>query len=214
MKKYLRTLIREEILNFFEDTENKGYRKPLKEIYIFQHPNPETLNYKLEKIIRETGDQIGRKSNLLCDMTHPDMHHISPVFENFSEWVNGMVRDLTQEDEVYTQNIWGAIYRKGEFARTHNHIFEGPAKNHAIASFCYMVNVSEACSPLVFPNTKKLLESPQVIAPRNGTLAVWDPQLDHHVPPQYEGHERVIISGNIVDKNFPNLIPSYSRIKR
>jgi len=190
----------------------KQTKNDIEGVFITRHPNPDKINPELESVIRDFGDEQNRTSNLICDMTRYEMHQFSPAFEKFGEWVNEIVCHLTDVDQVHMQNIWGAIYRKGEYALNHNHLFED-INDFPLASFCYMVNVTDECSPLVFPNVEMPWLPPrQIIYPGNGILAIWHPKHQHYVPPQYSDHERVVISGNVVDYDFPNKIPTYSQV--
>ena len=99
-------------------------------------------------------------------------------------------------------NIWGAIYKKGEYAISHEH---SNAKN--VLSFVYFVNVTKECSPLIFPNIEKPWEdNDKIITPENGKLVIFDPKLRHYVPPQKVDHERVVIAGNIFSELPPQKI--------
>ena len=57
----------------------------------------------------------------------------------------------------------------------------------------------------------KIIEKPwedndTIIIPENGKLVIFDPKLQHYVPPQNVDHERVIIAGNIYSELSPQKI--------
>lgn len=163
-------------------------------IHICFYENHKKINSILESEIRKFKGELTNKTNLKCYMTTLKCHVLSKTFKNFSDYVLSIVKDdLKGNPELCIQNIWGAIYKKGEYAISHNH-----SHVEGVISFVYFVNVTKECSPLIFQNIEKPWEdNDTIITPENGKLVIFDGQLLHYVPPQKVDHERVIIAGNI-----------------
>jgi hypothetical protein len=180
-----------------------------------KNKNYKDVNFTLENEIRKIGDRQNKKTNLVCNiMTDYKTSETSKVFKNFEKWIMSSVHTMILDFSLLDKNIepekylklknwlnrfeiydmWGAIYQKGDYALLHGHTDDNI---NMVISFCYMVNVTEKCSPLIFPNSLKPWENSRIISPENGKLIAWSPFLLHCVPPQQVDHERVIIAGNI-----------------
>ena len=163
-------------------------------IQIYFNENHKNINPILESEIRKLGGEETNQTNLKCYMTSYECHKLSKSFENFSDYVLSIVKNnLKCKLKICMINIWGAIYRRGEYAVSHKH-----TADRCLFSFVYFVNVTKECSPLVFPNIEKPWEdNDKIIIPENGKLIIFDPKLQHYVPPQKIDHESVVIAGNI-----------------
>jgi len=163
-------------------------------IHICFNENHKNINPILESEIRKLGGEKTNKTNLKCYMTSYECHELSKRFRTFSDDVLSITKDNFKcKLNLYIANIWGAIYKKGEYAVQHKHEHDG-----CVFSFVYFVNVTKECSPLVFSNIEKPWEDNNtIITPENGKLVIFHPEMSHYVPPQKVDHERVIISGNI-----------------
>ena len=172
-------------------------------IHTFFNKNHKKINPILESEIRNLGGKQTDKTNLKCYMTSYETHNLSDNFKNFGDYVLSIAKDnLKCKVELYVIDMWGAIYRKGEYAISHNH-----SSDTGVFSFVYFVNVTKECSPLVFQNIEKPWEdNDTIITPENGKLIIFDPKSQHYVPPQKVNHERVIIAGNIDSKLSPQKI--------
>ena len=82
-------------------------------------------------------------------------------------------------------NFWGNVYKKGDYAQSHNHL-------HYDYSFAYFVKVKWYNSPLVFSNSGKK------IRPKEGRYIIFPGCLKHHVPKHRYNHDRITLSGNYI----------------
>ena len=80
-------------------------------------------------------------------------------------------------------NFWGNVYKKDEFAISHDH------RPHAF-SFAYFVKGKWYDSPLIFDDSGKK------IRPKEGRYIIFPSYLLHSVPKNRYNHERVTLSGN------------------
>ena len=158
--------------------------------------NHETLNPKLEEAIRKQGDRINYKSNVKAQMTEWRMFNESGG-EHFQEVIEFSMRVAVENSPAkFTpgcSDCWGAIYRKGEYAQKHDHW-------PCLWSWTYYVNVSDKCSPLVFPNAGE--DGGAFVRPKNGLLVLFPGWVVHEVKPQQNDHERVMVAGNLIALEF------------
>ena len=119
-----------------------------------------------------------------------------PVQADLTDWnVSQYFPDLCNQVHVLypnhkIQDLWVASYGRGDYAETHNH-------SGFDLSFAWFVDSCPLCTPLVFPNTRKLWMPPvATYTPEVGTLLVFSGQDNHYVPPHTCRHKRVVISGN------------------
>ena len=153
----------------------------------------EQLNPLLEAGIREVGDQQNRNTNVKADMTHHQMWRDKyPAHEQF-QVVCQMAGQLAIQHcpekvrpffRPAVTEVWGAVYRKGEYTRAHDHW-------PAIWSFSYYVNVCSKCAPIVFPGADL------TVKPQNGMFVLFPGWIEHKVPKQKCDHDRVMIAGNM-----------------
>ena len=134
----------------------------------------------------------GYKSNIITDYrTTWHMHDIHELFGEISDKTLDVVRGFTGNDKLCAGECWGAIYQKGDKAKSHIH--------SVIWAWTYYAECCPKCSPLVFKrrNIK--------IKPEEDYLIFWNGILPndkyhyntHCVPPQECEHDRVMIAGNI-----------------
>lgn len=155
--------------------------------------NSERLNPALERTIRQIGDVQARTTNVKADMTHHQMWRdeylgheefqticktaLNLAFKNSPEKMQPFFKPCITE-------CWGALYKRGDYTKPHDHW-------PAIWSFCYYVNVSKTCSPLVFPGAKLSIK------PKIGLMVLFPGWVEHAVPKQKNDFERIMIAGNI-----------------
>lgn len=156
----------------------------------------EELNPKLEQAIRSVGDKYQHTTNVKADMTDFRMWENDQPGSSYFQQVcaHAIKLSLANAPEQAKQHFapvvsecWGAIYRKNEFAILHDHW-------PATWSFTYYVNVTDSCSPILFPDAKYSLK------PKNGLMVMFPGWIAHKVPRQKSDHERVMVAGNIVQK--------------
>ena len=156
----------------------------------------EKLNIPLAQTIKNVGDVQNHNTNVKADMTYHQMWHEKyPGHENFRT-VCSLAIQLAMEHcpekmrpifKPVVTECWGAIYRQNEFTRPHDHW-------PAIWSFCYYVQASKNCSPIVFPGAKLSIK------PKNGMMILFPGWVEHYVPKQKTSSERIMIAGNMGQK--------------
>ena len=83
----------------------------------------------------------------------------------------------------HVKNLWGNVYRKGDFAKSHDH-------KPNVFSFAYFVKAKWYDSPLMFDDSGKR------IRPKEGRYVIFPSYLLHSVPKHRYNHERITLSGN------------------
>jgi hypothetical protein len=155
--------------------------------------NFEDWNGRLKEAILKEGDKQNRETNVQADMTSWKMHSDNKSFQALLRIIVNEKLDkfdelgLVQDGKVavYCQDMWGAVYKKGDYTKEHSH-------KGALYAFTYYVQVPEGSSPLVFTNPGLMQ-----IQPRTGTLLIWHADYKHMVPEQQVDGERIMIAGNL-----------------
>ena len=162
------------------------------------HDN-ESLNYSLEKDIKNSGDHFGgRNSSVSCLMTRWDMHLEYESFKILGDLAIEAAEDIplalrTNEDgspnpiEYYVQETWGLVYNKGHVCKAHTHW-------PSVWSYTYSVKACPDCAPLQFPSAES---GAYEVAPATSQLIVFPSWVSHAVPEHMCDHERIMISGNL-----------------
>lgn len=81
-------------------------------------------------------------------------------------------------------NAWGAIYKKGHYTKSHDHLFSWPY------SFVYYLQTTDN-TPLIFDDCNFNIN------PKDDKLIVFDANLKHSVPVHNDDVDRVCIAGNV-----------------
>ena len=167
--------------------------------YVNLHEDTKDLNPRLEKFIRNTGDQMKKTTNVKADMTYfntvcdefEELHKIiNPYLAKFYV-ANKRVKDTLKIDPIFVET-WGAIYHKGD--HTVKHVHE-PSK----LSWIYYVKASENTAPLYIHqivNEEGKKEAFQ-IKPKISDLVMFPSWTPHSVPEQKSDEERICVAGNI-----------------
>ena len=82
-------------------------------------------------------------------------------------------------------NFWAMVYKKGDYAQSHNH-------RPCSYSFAYFVKSKWYHPPLVFD------DSGYKVRPKEGRFVVFPAYLNHHVPKNRFNEDRVTVSGNLI----------------
>ena len=82
-------------------------------------------------------------------------------------------------------NFWANVYKKGDFAQSHDHI-------PCLFSLVYFLKSKWYNSPLVFNDSGKR------IFPKEGTYVLFPSYFLHHVPKHRFNETRMTLSGNLV----------------
>jgi hypothetical protein len=180
MKGHLHQLKIQSTMNIYED--NLDYLINFKE-----------FNERLKRDILSVGDKQNKETNVKADMTYWQMHN---KFNSFKELLLIIAKEkidnlqslkLIQGGKIslHCQDMWGAVYNKGDFTKEHNHI-------GSTFSFTYYVEVPQGSAPIVFTKPGMMQ-----ITPKKGTLLIWDSNYLHMVPEQQIDKPRIVIAGNI-----------------
>ena len=166
--------------------------------YVNLYEDTAELNPRLEKFIRNTGDQMKRSTNLKADMTwfnveskeFEELHNIiKPYLAKF--FINDKIEKTLCMTPEFVET-WGALYNKEDYTVTHVH---EPCK----LSWIYYVKVSENTAPLYIHqivNEKGKREVFQ-IPPKISDLVMFPSWTPHSVPKQKTDEERICVAGNV-----------------
>ena len=164
------------------------------------------LMTKLEKIIREfkSVDVEKKQAQQNLDsyhMTDYRSHLIYDEFKQLSDYVLTMCKDSVGDHNFKTVDCWGALYKKGNYIKVHNHW-------PCALSWTYYIKTTKNTSPLVFVN--KLGETPfmsangnhlsaeeYVLQPEPGDLVIFPSIINHRVPVERSDDERIAVIGNV-----------------
>jgi len=160
-------------------------------------PDCEELNKVLKQKILDFGDDQDRRTNVKAFMTtyfinRSPKYDFYPFteFKEFYRQAHGdyitSLYDLNiKQDVLYSpiQQIWGAVYRKGDYTIEHNH-----SPFHI--SFVYYVEAGEDSAPLIFRSIDA------IVKPKDGMLVLFPSWLKHEVPEHTSVTDRVVIAGN------------------
>tara|TARA_Y100000996_G_C22322991_1_gene561168 strand:+ start:70 stop:720 length:651 start_codon:yes stop_codon:yes gene_type:complete len=158
------------------------------------------LMTKLEKIIKEfkSADVEKKQAQQKLDtyhMTDYRSHLIYDEFKQLSDYVLTICEDNASSYNYRTVDCWGALYRKGDYIKTHSH---WPCS----LSWIYYIKVTENTSPLIFvnkivPELDKNSNGEHIIQPESGDLIIFPSILNHRVPAEKSDDERIMAAGNI-----------------
>ena len=134
------------------------------------------------------GDEQMRKTNVKAQMTQWFMHTQDMTFAKIAD----LAVKFAVENSPYSVGLepfdcWGSISRKGDYTKTHDH-WPHPW------SWVYYSDVSESCSPLMFPDAP---QGAHYVYPKSGDLVLFPGWLYHGVEKQSTDYERVIVAGNL-----------------
>ena len=159
-------------------------------IIIGHYPFHERLVDELVPLLENYEDKQNRYSNVKATMTEwnittPRIKSLQKfvINEIVSKFPSKMVADTIPFTLIF-RDFWANVYRKGDYARPHNHI-------PAIWSFVYFLKSKWFYSPLIFDNYG------QKIKPKNGRFVVFPSLLIHSVPKHRYGESRMTLSGNV-----------------
>jgi hypothetical protein len=144
----------------------------------------ELLNNDLTKIIKLVGDTQNRKTNVKAYMTDWFMQRKYQIFNSVGDIAIKFAQEASPcEVQLKLYDIWGAVYKRNDFTKTHDH-WPHPW------SFSYYVK-SDGTTPIMFP------DSPCYLYPKTNDMILFPGILRHGVPIHESDEERIIVSGNI-----------------
>ena len=164
------------------------------------------LMTKLEKIIREfkSVDVEEKQAQQNLDsyhMTNYRSHLIYDEFRQLSDYVLTMCKDDIGDYNFKTVDCWGALYKKGDYIKVHNHW-------PCALSWTYYIKTTENTSPLVFVNKlgetsfmsatgNHLSAEEYILQHKPGDLVIFPSIINHRVPKEKSDDERIAVIGNV-----------------
>ena len=146
----------------------------------------ELLNNDLTKIIKLVGDTQNRKTNVKAYMTDWFMQREYQIFNSVGDIAIKFAQEASPcEVQLELCDIWGAIYKRGDFTKAHDH-WPHPW------SFSYYVK-SDGTTPITFPDSPCY----HYFYPKTNDIVLFPGILRHGVPIHQSDEERIIVSGNI-----------------
>lgn len=146
------------------------------------------LQNNLSRKCKSIGDEQKRKTNVKADMTSWFMHETDKDFGAIADKAIELAHansPLPVHLEMSTYDCWGAVYKRGDWSKNHNHW-------PYVWSWVYNVECCDNCSPLVFNDTNAYS-----LAPKVGRLTMFPGWIKHSVPAHQCDHDRIIVAGNI-----------------
>ena len=171
--------------NFLEVTGKKNWN-PVDSVLNY------TLNDRLERQIREIGDQQFRKTNVKAHMTSWFLQESSDEFK----WISNQAIELAKENnphdiDMFVYDCWGAIYNEGNYTIRHNHW-------QHLWSFVYYVRCPENCAPLVLDGmVTQFGRMGNHFYPSDGDMIMFPGWVNHSVPKHESSSDRVVVAGNL-----------------
>ena len=149
----------------------------------------------LTHIILDRGDDQNHSSNVKADMTDWFMHQKYKEFKELSIHAEAVAKQMTEAGPVstYTHECWGAVYRKGEYTKKHNHW-------GSLWSWCYYLQVPSDASPFRFENIIAQGQgkgAPFDVYPKEDDILIFPSWLQHSVPKMESNSKRIMVAGNI-----------------
>tara|TARA_Y100001938_G_C8060066_1_gene416704 strand:+ start:516 stop:1103 length:588 start_codon:yes stop_codon:yes gene_type:complete len=148
----------------------------------------------LKNIILDLGDEQKHSSNVKADMTSWFMHRNYQEFKQLSIRAEVQAKTITQNAiPTRTNECWGAVYRKGDETKAHNHWGN-------IWSWCYYLEVPDDSPPIrfidtFFPESKKTNDFD--IYPQEDDILIFPSWFRHCVPKSESDGLRIMVAGNI-----------------
>ena len=144
------------------------------------------------KHIREIGDKQGKITNVKADMTDWQLFDLHKAYHKLSlEIINTHLKYIIKpnimgqfHEHWLLLDMWGNIYRKGDYTMTHNH-------EPATYSFIYYVQVPKGSAQLYLNDFDISIE------PVVGKLLIFPAHINHTVPKQRVSGDRISIAGNM-----------------
>ena len=173
--------------------------KSYSDVCIGEYPLHKQLKDELVPLLEKYPDKQGRRTNVIATMTewdwNPENDRLNRLKNNIIEFINYNCNNQevrSVEDTIpvkyFVNDLWGNIYRKGDYTKEHKHLPN-------IFSFVYFLKSKWYHSPLVFS------DSGEKIRPIEGTFVIFPSHLKHLVPKHRYRETRITLSGNILIKD-------------
>jgi len=154
------------------------------------------LNKDLSNSILTYGDKQQRKTNVKAHMTDWFMHKEYKTFDIVGELALQLaIANSPHKIQFELFDIWGVIYQKGDFTKSHDH-WPHPW------SFVYYVE-SSGETPLIFPDAP---QGAHYVYAKTGDIVLFPGWIRHNVPIHEDDSQRIIVAGNLnVNTGIVNL---------
>jgi hypothetical protein len=136
-----------------------------------------------------------KQTYVQATMTHWFLHKETLQLNLFQNFAYDCIRrsfcpqDLPEYVNMRMNSIWGNIYRKGDYAKSHDH---NPSK----FSFVYFLKSKPNFSPLCFENDSNHGNELISVDALEGRFVVFPGYIHHSVPIHTYEETRITISGN------------------
>lgn len=158
------------------------------------YPGHSFYKDKWIEIIKGIGDKMNRSTNIKGSMTEYEELLNHSEFDPLKDFAISIAEEHPYHNvdtlDCKIDNMWGAIYNKGDHAVPHWH-------NPYNYSFVYYLQSNENSSPLCFTDSTNQFYIP----PTESSFVLFPAYLFHHVPQQKDDADRIIIAGNIFTKD-------------
>lgn len=147
------------------------------------------LKYKQECIQEayNIGDHQNQKTNVKALMSSWSIWEQTNIYNKITNNIMKIINymwPLADEKYVYTlENAWVAIYKKGHFTVSHQHL-------PSTISWVYYLK-SSGNTPLILDSCN------EVISPLDDMLIAFPSYLTHSVPQHEEEEDRICLAGNV-----------------
>ena len=174
------------------------------DIFIGEYPFHQELKEEWAPILESYPDCQDRLTNVKATMTEWDMLSVMDEYNFDTSKLKKLKETMLQDSyrfyesckyrsshtsKIGYRNFWSNIYRKGDYTKSHNHIFSN-------VSCVYFLKAKWYHSPLVFT------QYGERIRPKEGNYVLFPSYLMHHVPKHKFNDTRITISGNIEDNDL------------
>ena len=153
-----------------------------------------TMRQSLKDIILNRGDEQNHSSNVKADMTDWFMHKKYKEFKELSIHAEAIANQMTEDHiATFTFDCWGAVYRKGEYTKIHNHWGN-------LWSWGYYLEIPNDSPPFRFEDTFQSGTNDVTsfdIYPEDDDILIFPSWFKHSVPKMECDGERIMIAGNI-----------------
>tara|TARA_B100001059_G_C17810511_1_gene571968 strand:- start:1741 stop:2274 length:534 start_codon:yes stop_codon:yes gene_type:complete len=146
-------------------------------------------NAKIIEEIKSSGDKQDYKTNVKAYMTDWQMKD-KPGFDVLEKKILEVSAFLSAkyynrpDTKLRVDNFWGMIYKKGDYARVHDHW-------PALWSGVYYIKAPKGGGDIEFPQLK------QKITPKDNMMIIFDGYTRHGVTENLSNEERIAVSFNV-----------------
>ena len=161
-------------------------------VFVGEYPFHQKLRDELVPQLENYPDCQDKGTNVKATMTDWNWNSKSVQIKKLKLYLLDTLKkefsyNLVGEDPtpISFKSFWGNIYRKGDYAESHNH---WPLNDF---SFAYFLKSKWYYSPLVFTH------SGVRIRPKEGRYIIFNSLIKHHVPKHRFNGTRMTLSGNI-----------------